>query len=361
MNNYLRKITKKIASSCLLIVVMICLGMGFVAYAAANPVSLYINENNGEYEAVIYLKDNQQMNAFQMKLLYDKKTVQIDSYDFDESFKKIYNAQGNALIRSSMKDDGCISFIGVQTDENCANLKSQSDIAHVRFKIKKSDAGEIAAVLNSFILKIEVIEADNGNIVTDENGWEVHAVYEKTTNNTTNIENKADADDENENNADGGKTKSSDNVPASDLNNSDDSNDVSDLNNSDDSNDVSGLDNDGDDSNNVSGLKNNGNDSNNVSGLDNDDDSNNASDLNNNVAGNKTDTSKDDKLNGNSNNNTDNSDNIAETQNEKYVSESQKANHDDVIKIKTVSVITAIVVFVIIVICINVGGKNPKL
>lgn len=349
MNNYLRKITKKIASSCLLIVVMICLGMGFVAYAAANPVSLYINENNGEYEAVIYLKDNQQMNAFQMKLLYDKKTVQIDSYDFDESFKKIYNTQGNALIRSSMKDDGCISFIGVQTDENCANLKSQSDIAHVRFKIKKSDAGEIAAALNSFILKIEVIEADNGNIVTDENSWEVHAVYEKTTNNTTNIENKADADDENENNADGGKTKSSDNVPASDLNNSDDSNDVS------------GLDNDGNDSNNVSGLKNNGNDSNNVSGLDNDDDSNNASDLNNNVAGNKTDTSKDDKLNGNSNNNTDNSDNIAETQNEKYVSESQKANHDDVIKIKTVSVITAIVVFVIIVICINVGGKNPKL
>ena len=322
--------------------------MGFVAYAAANPVSLYINENNGEYEAVIYLKDNQQMNAFQMKLLYDKKTVQIDSYDFDESFKKIYNAQGNALIRCSMKDDGCISFIGVQTDENCANLKSQSDIAYVRFKIKKSDAGEIAAALNSFILKIEVIEADNGNIVTDENGWAVHAVYEKTTNNTTNIENKADADDENENNADGGKTKSSDNVPASDLNNSDDSNDVSNLNNSDDSNDVSGLDNDGDDSNNVSGL-------------DNDDDSNNASDLNNNVAGNKTDTSKDDKLNGNSNNNTDNSDNIAETQNEKYVSESQKANHDDVIKIKTVSVITAIVVFVIIVICINVGGKTPKL
>ena len=322
--------------------------MGFVAYAAANPVSLYINENNGEYEAVIYLKDNQQMNAFQMKLLYDKKTVQIDSYDFDESFKKIYNAQGNALVRCSMKDDGCISFIGVQTDENCANLKSQSDIAYVRFKIKKSDAGEIAAALNSFILKIEVIEADNGNIVTDENGWAVHAVYEKTTNNTTNIENKADADDENENNADGGKTKSSDNVPASDLNNSDDSNDVSDLNNSDDSNDVSGLDNDGDDSNNVSGL-------------DNDDDSNNASDLNNNVAGNKTDTSKDDKLNGNSNNNTDNSDNIAETQNEKYVSESQKANHDDVIKIKTVSVITAIVVFVIIVICINVGGKTPKL
>jgi len=247
-----------------------------------------------------------------------------------------------------MKDDGCISFIGVQTDENCANLKSQSDIAYVRFKIKKSDAGEIAAALNSFILKIEVIEADNGNIVTDENGWAVHAVYEKTTNNTTNIENKADADDENENNADGGKTKSSDNVPASDLNNSDDSNDVSDLNNSDDSNDVSGLDNDGDDSNNVSGL-------------DNDDDSNNASDLNNNVAGNKTDTSKDDKLNGNSNNNTDDSDNIAETQNEKYVSESQKANHDDVIKIKTVSVITAIVVFVIIVICINVGGKTPKL
>ncbi len=348
MNNYLRKITKKIASGCLLIVVMICLEMGFVAYAAANPVSLYINENNGEYEAVIYLKDNQQMNAFQMKLLYDKKTVQIDSYDFDESFKKIYNAQGNALIRCSMKDDGCISFIGVQTDENCANLKSQSDIAYVRFKIKKSDAGEIAAALNSFILKIEVIEADNGNIVTDENGWAVHAVYEKTTNNTTNIENKADADDENENNADGGKTKSSDNVPASDLNNSDDSNDVSDLNNSDDSNDVSGLDNDGDDSNNVSGL-------------DNDDDSNNASDLNNNVAGNKTDTSKDDELNGNSNNNTDNSDNIAETQNEKYVSESQKANHDDVIKIKTVSVITAIVVFVIIVICINVGGKTPKL
>lgn len=336
MNNYLRKITKKIASGCLLIVVMICLEMGFVAYAAANPVSLYINENNGEYEAVIYLKDNQQMNAFQMKLLYDKKTVQIDSYDFDESFKKIYNAQGNALIRCSMKDDGCISFIGVQTDENCANLKSQSDIAYVRFKIKKSDAGEIAAALNSFILKIEVIEADNGNIVTDENGWAVHAVYEKTTNNTTNIENKADADDENENNADGGKTKSSDNVPASDLNNSDDSNDVS------------GLDNDGDDSNNVSGL-------------DNDDDSNNASDLNNNVAGNKTDTSKDDKLNGNSNNNTDDSDNIAETQNEKYVSESQKANHDDVIKIKTVSVITAIVVFVIIVICINVGGKTPKL
>ena len=336
MNNYLRKITKKIASGCLLIVVMICLEMGFVAYAAANPVSLYINENNGEYEAVIYLKDNQQMNAFQMKLLYDKKTVQIDSYDFDESFKKIYNAQGNALVRCSMKDDGCISFIGVQTDENCANLKSQSDIAYVRFKIKKSDAGEIAAALNSFILKIEVIEADNGNIVTDENGWAVHAVYEKTTNNTTNIENKADADDENENNADGGKTKSSDNVPASDLNNSDDSNDVS------------GLDNDGDDSNNVSGL-------------DNDDDSNNASDLNNNVAGNKTDTSKDDKLNGNSNNNTDNSDNIAETQNEKYVSESQKANHDDVIKIKTVSVITAIVVFVIIVICINVGGKTPKL
>ena len=336
MNNYLRKITKKIASGCLLIVVMICLEMGFVAYAAANPVSLYINENNGEYEAVIYLKDNQQMNAFQMKLLYDKKTVQIDSYDFDESFKKIYNAQGNALIRCSMKDDGCISFIGVQTDENCANLKSQSDIAYVRFKIKKSDAGEIAAALNSFILKIEVIEADNGNIVTDENGWAVHAVYEKTTNNTTNIENKADADDENENNADGGKTKSSDNVPASDLNNSDDSNDVS------------GLDNDGDDSNNVSGL-------------DNDDDSNNASDLNNNVAGNKTDTSKDDELNGNSNNNTDNSDNIAETQNEKYVSESQKANHDDVIKIKTVSVITAIVVFVIIVICINVGGKTPKL
>ena len=348
MNNYLRKITKKIASGCLLIVVMICLEMGFVAYAAANPVSLYINENNGEYEAVIYLKDNQQMNAFQMKLLYDKKTVQIDSYDFDESFKKIYNAQGNALIRCSMKDDGCISFIGVQTDENCANLKSQSDIAYVRFKIKKSDAGEIAAALNSFILKIEVIEADNGNIVTDENGWAVHAVYEKTTNNTTNMENKADADDENENNADGGKTKSSDNVPASDLNNSDDSNDVSDLNNSDDSNDVSGLDNDGDDSNNVSGL-------------DNDDDSNNASDLNNNVAGNKTDTSKDDELNGNSNNNTDNSDNIAETQNEKYVSESQKANHDDVIKIKTVSVITAIVVFVIIVICINVGGKTPKL
>ena len=348
MNNYLRKITKKIASGCLLIVVMICLKMGFVAYAAANPVSLYINENNGEYEAVIYLKDNQQMNAFQMKLLYDKKTVQIDSYDFDESFKKIYNAQGNALIRCSMKDDGCISFIGVQTDENCANLKSQSDIAYVRFKIKKSDAGEIAAALNSFILKIVVIEADNGNIVTDENGWAVHAVYEKTTNNTTNIENKADADDENENNADGGKTKSSDNVPASDLNNSDDSNDVSDLNNSDDSNDVSGLDNDGDDSNNVSGL-------------DNDDDSNNASDLNNNVAGNKTDTSKDDKLNGNSNNNTDDSDNIAETQNEKYVSESQKANHDDVIKIKTVSVITAIVVFVIIVICINVGGKTPKL
>ena len=348
MNNYLRKKTKKIASGCLLIVVMICLEMGFVAYAAANPVSLYINENNGEYEAVIYLKDNQQMNAFQMKLLYDKKTVQIDSYDFDESFKKIYNAQGNALIRCSMKDDGCISFIGVQTDENCANLKSQSDIAYVRFKIKKSDAGEIAAALNSFILKIEVIEADNGNIVTDENGWAVHAVYEKTTNNTTNIENKADADDENENNADGGKTKSSDNVPASDLNNSDDSNDVSDLNNSDDSNDVSGLDNDGDDSNNVSGL-------------DNDDDSNNASDLNNNVAGNKTDTSKDDKLNGNSNNNTDDSDNIAETQNEKYVSESQKANHDDVIKIKTVSVITAIVVFVIIVICINVGGKTPKL
>ena len=348
MNNYLRKITKKIASGCLLIVVTICLEMGFVAYAAANPVSLYINENNGEYEAVIYLKDNQQMNAFQMKLLYDKKTVQIDSYDFDESFKKIYNAQGNALIRCSMKDDGCISFIGVQTDENCANLKSQSDIAYVRFKIKKSDAGEIAAALNSFILKIEVIEADNGNIVTDENGWAVHAVYEKTTNNTTNIENKADADDENENNADGGKTKSSDNVPASDLNNSDDSNDVSDLNNSDDSNDVSGLDNDGDDSNNVSGL-------------DNDDDSNNASDLNNNVAGNKTDTSKDDKLNGNSNNNTDDSDNIAETQNEKYVSESQKANHDDVIKIKTVSVITAIVVFVIIVICINVGGKTPKL
>ena len=348
MNNYLRKITKKIASGCLLIVVMICLEMGCVAYAAANPVSLYINENNGEYEAVIYLKDNQQMNAFQMKLLYDKKTVQIDSYDFDESFKKIYNAQGNALVRCSMKDDGCISFIGVQTDENCANLKSQSDIAYVRFKIKKSDAGEIAAALNSFILKIEVIEADNGNIVTDENGWAVHAVYEKTTNNTTNIENKADADDENENNADGGKTKSSDNVPASDLNNSDDSNDVSDLNNSDDSNDVSGLDNDGDDSNNVSGL-------------DNDDDSNNASDLNNNVAGNKTDTSKDDKLNGNSNNNTDNSDNIAETQNEKYVSESQKANHDDVIKIKTVSVITAIVVFVIIVICINVGGKTPKL
>ncbi len=348
MNNYLRKKTKKIASGCLLIVVMICLEMGFVAYAAANPVSLYINENNGEYEAVIYLKDNQQMNAFQMKLLYDKKTVQIDSYDFDESFKKIYNAQGNALIRCSMKDDGCISFIGVQTDENCANLKSQSDIAYVRFKIKKSDAGEIAAALNSFILKIEVIEADNGNIVTDENGWAVHAVYEKTTNNTTNIENKADADDENENNADGGKTKSSDNVPASDLNNSDDSNDVSDLNNSDDSNDVSGLDNDGDDSNNVSGL-------------DNDDDSNNASDLNNNVAGNKTDTSKDDKLNGNSNNNTDDSDNIAETQNEKYVSESQKANHDDVIKIKTVSVITAIVAFVIIVICINVGGKTPKL
>ena len=341
---------------------MICLEMGFVAYAAANPVSLYINENNGEYEAVIYLKDNQQMNAFQMKLLYDKKTVQIDSYDFDESFKKIYNAQGNALIRSSMKDDGCISFIGVQTDENCANLKSQSDIAHVRFKIKKSDAGEIAAALNSFILKIEVIEAGNGNIVTDENGWEVHAVYEKTTNNTINIENKADADDENENNADGGKTKPSDNVPASDLNNSDDSDDVSGLDNDgDDSNNVSSLKNNGNDSNNVSGLKNNGNDSNNVSGLDNDDDSNNASDLNNNVAGNKTDTSKDDKLNGNSNNNTDNSDNIAETQNEKYVSESQKANHDDVIKIKTVSVITAIVVLIIIVICINVGGKNPKL
>ena len=344
MNNYLRKITKKIASSCLLIVVMICLKMGFVAYAAANPVSLYINENNGEYEAVIYLKDNQQMNAFQMKLLYDKKTVQIDSYDFDESFKKIYNAQGNALIRCSMKDDGVISFIGVQTDENCANLKSQSDIAHVRFKIKKSDAGEIAAALNSFILKIEVIEADNGNIVTDENGWDVHAVYEKTTNNTTNIENAADADDENENNADGGKTKSSDNVPASDLNNSDDSNDVSGLNNSDDSNDVSGLDNDGDDSNNVSGLKNNGNDSNNS----------------NNVAGNKTDTSKDDKLNGNSNNNTDNSDNIAEAQNEKYVSESQKANHDYVMKIKTVSVITAIVVFVIIVICIKNNRKDSR-
>lgn len=201
------------------------LNAGFVVDAATNPVSLYVYEDNGIYEVIICLKEDIQINSFQLKLKYDKNYLQPQEADFDEKFKSMYNSNKSALLKSSIKNnetDNCVIFLGVQTDDAVALQRAGTIIGLVRFKIELTDAGELAKQLDTIRLLVEVMEGSDGNIITEEEGLEVRAVVINNRDDIDNEENEAvDEEDLREDKAYRDKTNVNDSVTLKDSDKTD--------------------------------------------------------------------------------------------------------------------------------------------
>lgn len=150
---------------------------GFVVEASANPVSLLLSEEDDCYKLSVYLNNDAQMNAFQLKLDFDNKDIDIVSnVEFYSDFLKKYNGNNGAMLKCRYNENKSnVLFLGVQTDNACAFVRKNTVISEILFKPHSDDAGEIAKQLDSIVMTIEVLEGLDGNIVNSDSEWTVYA------------------------------------------------------------------------------------------------------------------------------------------------------------------------------------------
>lgn len=160
-----------------LFVIFLLVKTGFVVEASANPVSLLLSEADNCYKLTVYLNSDIQMNAFQFKLDFDNKNIDIISnVDFYCDFLKEYNGNNGAMLKCRYNENKSnVIFLGVQTDNACAFVNKNTVISEILFKPHAEDVGEIAKQLDSIVMTIEVIEGLDGNIVSTDSEWTLYA------------------------------------------------------------------------------------------------------------------------------------------------------------------------------------------
>lgn len=160
-----------------LFLIFLLVKTGFVVEASANPVSLLLSESDNCYKLTVYLNSDAQMNAFQFKLDFDNKNIDvISNVDFHGDFLKEYNGNNGAMLKCRYNENKSnVTFLGVQTDNACAFVNKNTIISEILFKPHAEDAGEIAKQLDSIVMKIEVIEGLDGNIVSTDSEWTLYA------------------------------------------------------------------------------------------------------------------------------------------------------------------------------------------
>lgn len=179
-----------------LFVIFLLVKTGFVVEASANPVSLLLSEADNCYKLTVYLNSDAQMNAFQFKLDFDNKNIDvISNVDFHGDFLKEYNGNNGAMLKCRYNENKSnVTFLGVQTDNACAFVNKNTIISEILFKPHAEDAGEIAKQLDSIVMTIEVIEGLDGNIVNTDSEWTLYANRRNNGNFNENSQGDADED-----------------------------------------------------------------------------------------------------------------------------------------------------------------------
>lgn len=155
---------------------------GFVL-EAANPVLAVLTDCSNEYEEEsmsgkiyrlrISLKENMQINAFQFRIEFDNSVLTLyKKVNLSDDLLNKYNKNNSAMTSANYNENNSnIFLLGLQLDEECANLDSGTIFSDILFKTHSTDAGECAKQLESIKFIVEVLEADNGNMVDNDSSW----------------------------------------------------------------------------------------------------------------------------------------------------------------------------------------------
>lgn len=159
------------------LLVALIMNTGFVTWAVANPVSLYAEKESEIYKVSVVLEEASQINAFQLKIEYNRQYLQLQRVYFDEQFELSYNGQNNGLLKCSNNGEtnGYVRFLGVQTDDSAASQKSGTVIGIMEFTTDLTDVAELAKALDTVVMTVEVIQSDDGNLAPKDGSWRVKA------------------------------------------------------------------------------------------------------------------------------------------------------------------------------------------
>jgi len=216
------------------------LGTGFVV-EAANPVSVIISDcteeftdNNSDgriFRLRIYLKEAQQINAFQFRVDFDNSVLKTyGQIKLADDFLNKYNSNNSALTSCKYNEKKSnIILLGLQVDDRLSNLDSGIVFSDIMFETGSMDVGESAKQLESIKFTVEVLEGENGNIVDNDSSWVIYANHNIKQEPVSEEDLKEDVGKykENSNNYDTEISKNDDISKSGDLNKPDDSEKIS--------------------------------------------------------------------------------------------------------------------------------------